>query len=69
MESHHRPLGFNQLLCYLSYRSVVERVGVEPTKPLGRLVYSQGISPVKASPVVENWNFANGKSALFRIWS
>ena len=29
---------------------LVERVGVEPTKPLGRLVYSQGFSPVKASP-------------------
>lgn len=35
MESHHRPLGFNQLLCCLSYRSVlVERVGVEPTRPI-----------------------------------
>jgi hypothetical protein len=29
---------------------LVERVGVEPTKPLGRLVYSQGFSPMKASP-------------------
>lgn len=31
---------------------LVERVGVEPTKPLGRLVYSQGFSPVKASPKI-----------------
>lgn len=29
---------------------LVERVGVEPTKPLGRLDYSQDISPMKASP-------------------
>ena len=29
---------------------LVEREGVEPPKPVGRLVYSQGISPVKASP-------------------
>lgn len=30
--------------------NVVERVGVEPTKPVGRLGYNQGISPLKASP-------------------
>lgn len=30
---------------------MVEREGVEPTKPIGRLDYSQVISPVKASPI------------------
>ena len=40
---------------------MVERVGVEPTKPLGRLVYSQGISPVKASPeLMSSLEFATG---------
>ena len=40
---------------------MVERVGVEPTKPLRRLVYSQGISPVKASPeLMLSLEFATG---------
>ncbi len=45
-ELNRRSLGFNQVLYRLSYRSdLVEGEGVEPPKPKGRLVYSQGISP------------------------
>ena len=51
MESNHRRAGLQPtaLPIELPIR-LVERVGVEPTKPIGRLVYSQGFSPVNASP-------------------
>ena len=41
--------GLNGLI-KIGVEKLVEKVGVEPTMPKGRLVYSQGISPVKASP-------------------
>jgi hypothetical protein len=46
MGLNHRTPGFNRVLYRLSYRSeLVEGEGVEPPKPMGRLVYNQGISP------------------------
>ena len=53
MELNHRRAGLQPtaLPIELPIR-LVEREGVEPTKPVGRLVYSQVISPVKASPKI-----------------
>ena len=54
MELNHRRAGLQPtaLPIELPIR-LVEREGVEPTKPVGRLVYSQVISPMKAPPNLE----------------
>ncbi len=51
MELNHRRVGLQPTALPIELPiHLVERVGVEPTKPIRRLVYSQGFLPVKTSP-------------------